>query len=260
MVAERDHARRLKAQEIREKVAKIAFERAHPQCINNGEEGMYGYLANFHKGLLHNRFGEVQHSAYRALLHALTTGDPNDFENIPLGGGRKFVNPQAGLAFDLEGPDAQSLTIPAAPRIDGPENSSEMGELYWMALLRDTHFSHYKAGAELVGAAVASLNNDFSDFRGPKEDGKVTPQTLFRGIAVSLCSEQPLHGFAHATRLWNLWWATSSIACYGSRHARVEGGLAHEMVCASSATPRSVRRLAACPPQQRFSEQVLRHD
>lgn len=182
MFAERDYARRLKAQEIREEAAEIAFERPHPQQINNGEEEAYGYLANFHKGLPHNQFGEVQHSAYRALLTALTTGDPNDFENIPLDGGRKFVNPQAGLAFDLEGPDSQSLMIPPAPRIDGPENSGEMGELYWMALLRDTHFSDYKSGGGLVGEAVNSLNNDFSDFRGPKESGQVTPQTLFRGI------------------------------------------------------------------------------
>jgi hypothetical protein len=55
-------------------------------------------------------------------------------------GGLKLINPQSGLAFDLEGADAQALTLPPAPRIDGPENASEMGELYWMALLRDVSF------------------------------------------------------------------------------------------------------------------------
>ncbi len=91
-------------------------------------------------------------------------------------------------AFELEGPDAQAVTQPPAPRIDQPENSAEMAEVYWMALLRDVNFIDYGTGANTdTGAnttadAVASLNNDFSDFRGPKQGGAVTPGTLFRGF------------------------------------------------------------------------------
>ncbi|MGV6852619.1 MAG: vanadium-dependent haloperoxidase [bacterium] len=191
MFSERNYARQIKAKEIREKAADIAFNRSHPQRINNGEEEAYGYLVNFHKGLPHDDNGEVQHSAYQTLLTALTTGDPNDFENIPLMGTgnnyRKLVNPQCGLAFDLEGPDAQSLMIPPAPRVDGAENSSEMGELYWMALLRDVHFAEYRNNHNLVNEAVDSMNNDFSDFRGPRnETNEVDQQNLFRGIAENL--------------------------------------------------------------------------
>ena len=188
MFSDRNYARRLKAKALREQAAQLAFDRSHPERIPNGEEEAFGYLTNFHKGLPHNHLGEVEHSAYRALLTALTSGDPHDFENIPLqpfpdDDGRKLVNPQCGLAFDLEGPDSHSMMIPGAPRIDGAENSGEMGELYWMALMRDIPFSEYRKNESLVEDAVESLNTEFSDFRGPTEDSRITPQTLFRGIA-----------------------------------------------------------------------------
>ena len=90
-----------------------------------------------------------------------------------------LVNPQAGLAFDLEGPDAASLTIPPAPALNSAEIAAEMGELYWMALLRDVPFRNYAADPTVAGA-VANLNT-FTDFRGPRQGGAVTVDTLFRG-------------------------------------------------------------------------------
>ncbi|MGB7440565.1 MAG: vanadium-dependent haloperoxidase [Coleofasciculaceae cyanobacterium] len=95
-------------------------------------------------------------------------------------GCRRFVNPQAGLAFDLEGPDAQSLTVRPAPRIDEAENSCEAIELYWMALLRDVNFSDFSKD-KLVARATKELS-DCSVFFGPKEKDKVTDKTIFRGI------------------------------------------------------------------------------
>jgi hypothetical protein len=73
------------------------------------------------------------------------------------------------------------VTQPPAPRIDSPQNSAEMGELYWMALARDVHFNDYGSNA-IVQAALQSLNTEFSDFRGPRVRGAVTTQTVFRGI------------------------------------------------------------------------------
>jgi hypothetical protein len=70
--------------------------------------------------------------------------------------------------------------IPPAPRIDGAENSAEMAELYWMALLRDVKFTDFD-NAGTVAEAADDLST-FSDFRAPKEDGQVTPRTLFRGF------------------------------------------------------------------------------
>jgi hypothetical protein len=64
-------------------------------------------------------------AAHNALLRAISTQRAEDFERIPVTE-RKLVNPQSGLAFDLEGPDAQALLRPPAPRIDGARNSAEM--------------------------------------------------------------------------------------------------------------------------------------
>ncbi len=172
--------RRREAFETRVRAARIAFERRLPAQTPNGEERDYPFVANFAKGLPHDEFGEVDRRAYGALLRALRTGERRDFEAIPLGGERPLRNPQAGLAFDLEGPDSHHLAMPPAPRIDGPENSGEMAELYWMALARDVSFADYEADS-LIAAACADLSR-FSDFRGPKEGGAVTPATLFRGF------------------------------------------------------------------------------
>lgn len=149
---------------------------AHP---DNGEEKDYPYLANYSKGLPHNGLGEVEPAAYQALLGALSDGDDAAFEGIPLGGVRPLRNPQAGLAFDLEGPDSHHLAIRPAPRIDGPENSSEMAELYWMTIARDVNFTEYDSNS-LIPDACADLST-FSDFRAPKQLGSVTPATIFRG-------------------------------------------------------------------------------
>lgn len=180
--------RRTSARRSREEAARLAYHRPHLPHSTNSEESDYrngvnelSYVANYSKGLPHNPLGEVDPpAAYRSLLRAVHSGEPADFEAIPLGVGRKLVNPQAGLAFDLEGPDAQAETMPAAPRIDGPEVSGEMAELYWMALLRDVHFNDFAADPG-VAAAAASLSG-FSVFKGPKVGGNVTADTIFRGF------------------------------------------------------------------------------
>ncbi|MDQ3621175.1 MAG: hypothetical protein M3463_01600 [Verrucomicrobiota bacterium] len=89
---------------------------------NNGDDEKYpNKIGSFTKGLPHHDNGEVDLAAYQKLRKALKSGDPVDFAAIPRGcpggGGRKFVNPQAGLAFDLEGVDAQQITIPPAPEV-----------------------------------------------------------------------------------------------------------------------------------------------
>jgi hypothetical protein len=177
--------RKNEARKIRRDAAQLAFGRPHPTHQNNDEENDYPFVANHSKGLPHDDLGEVDPAAYQALLDAVASGDPAKFDAIPLAGAntRKLTNPQAGMAYDLEGPDAQAVTIAPAPRIDSAENSAEMGELYWMALLRDVNFTDF-ATNPMVTEAAASLSLEFSDFKGPKDPstGKVTPATLFRGI------------------------------------------------------------------------------
>jgi hypothetical protein len=183
---ENNKQRQRSSRKIRRQAAQIAFNRGISDHVCNGEEqdylgadGFPNYIANFSKGLPHNQLGEVDPKAYKSLLKALESGKPQDFEAIILGKGRKLTNPQAGLGFDLQGPDGHAITIPPAPRIDSPLNSGEMAEIYWMALLRDINFIDFNNNA-LVQEAAADLSK-FSDFDGPKVGASVTPETLFRG-------------------------------------------------------------------------------
>jgi hypothetical protein len=155
----------------------------HP--TNGDEENYPNKIGNFSKELPHNDLGEVDRAAYEALRDALSSGRFADLESIPLGcpdptSQRKLVNPLAGLAFDLEGTDSHALTIPPAPAFSSAQQAAEITELYWQALLRDVPFSDY--GTHPLAAMAAADLSRLSDFRGPKQGGKVTVQTLFRGV------------------------------------------------------------------------------
>jgi hypothetical protein len=169
----------------RVKAARLARARNRPLLVpqSNGEEAEFADRRwNYSKALPHDRLGHVEPAAYDVLLRAVSTGDPADFAAIPIAGVQKLKNPQAGLAFDLEGPDSFGLAIPPAPRADGPRNSAEMVELYWMALLRDVPFREWDEHP-LVAEACADLSR-LSDYRAPKgAGGRVLPTTLFRGNA-----------------------------------------------------------------------------
>ena len=151
----------------------------HP---SNGDENIYpDKIGSYSKGLPHNSDGTVVLSAYNALLLALTTGKPTDFDSISLGGDRKLTNPQSGLAFDMEGADAHGLVIPPAPDFASREQAAEISENYWMAILRDIPFSQYSVNP-IANAAAADLTLFGTDFKGAKNGGVVTADTLFRGL------------------------------------------------------------------------------
>jgi len=127
----------------------------------------------------------VDLNAYSALLNALTTGRPADFEAIAMGSPdpasqRKFVNPQAGIAFNLEGADPQRLSIAPALAFNSAEQAADAVELYWQALARDVPFSEYDTHP-ITQAAAAELGK-LSGFQGPKVNGRVDASTLFRGF------------------------------------------------------------------------------
>lgn len=171
------------AYKIRVDAAKWQRKVPIPKHPDNGDEVRYhNKIGNFSKGLPHNQMGEVDLYAYKAMLNALSTGSPHDFEMIPMGSPpeyrRKLVNPQASLAFDLQGTDSHQLAIPPAPKLKSAEMAGEMVEDYWMALSRDVPFNEYAVNPTTINAA-AELSS-MSDFRGPKEMGKVTPETLYR--------------------------------------------------------------------------------
>jgi hypothetical protein len=154
----------------------------HIQAQNsNGDETRYpAKWGNYSKGLAHDAKGDVVPASYASMLFALSTGIPSDFEKIQLGGDVPLVDPQAGLAYTLEGGDPDSFALPPAPELASAWRAGEAVEDYWMALLRDVPFSQYDT-QPLAQAAIADLNK-LSDFRGPKQGGKVTAGTLFRGF------------------------------------------------------------------------------
>ncbi len=138
---------------------------------------------NFHKGLPHDRFGRPDPVAFGALQAGLSRSDApaglyatfnvalgplgeaganvaaeragaaQGFEPVTrfhtvLADGRalsvrNWESPLAGHAYDLEGPDAGDVGMAPAPTLIGGELIAEMGEVYALALLRDTPFERW---------------------------------------------------------------------------------------------------------------------
>ena len=152
----------------------------HGTQDTNGDEGLYAdHRASYSKGLPHNSLGEVDETAFDALLTALNTSENRDFEAIPLGGARKLTNPQAAYRFEMVGLDSHKTFIRPAPTFQSAETAAEMGELYWKSLCRDVPFTDFATNT-LVQAAITDLNG-FSETVGPMVGGQVTTNTVFRG-------------------------------------------------------------------------------
>jgi hypothetical protein len=179
--AEDPASRRYRSYQLRNDAALAEQQIPTPPQLSNGDEARYSnFIGSYSQGLPHDSIGEVEPAAYQALLSACDSGKPSDFASIPLGGNTKLVDPQGGLAYDLEGTDSGQLTVPPAPALASAERAGEMVEDYWMALARDVPFSLY--GEEPITAAAIVELNKLSDFKGPKVGGKVTAATLFRGV------------------------------------------------------------------------------
>ena len=200
------------------------------------------YLGSFTKGLQHDeRTGLVCNPEdYVLFVRGIDSGNESDFEKIPLGPDgytadqltkcrevtpgkrpwksekakennvpvRAWESQGAGLTFDLEGPDAQAVTMPPAPEIGSDELTSEMAEVYTMALLRDVAFTEIvdesgvfyltnadkEAGtpAGKVSDLLAILNKqkwfnktdccDLTDAERNRLRGPFKGRTAFRGI------------------------------------------------------------------------------
>lgn len=176
-----DH-RLAQAFEVRRRAAEHAYSRkSGVRSTNRDEDGLPHRIACHSKALPHDARGVVDARAYELYLRAVGSGRPQDFERIPLGGFVKLANPQAAWAFDLMGPDSSQPQCPPAPGFSSAEQAAELVELYWQALLRDVPLDDY--GSNPLAARAAEELSLLSDFRGPRRDGKVTADTLFRGAA-----------------------------------------------------------------------------
>lgn len=193
--AENVPSRREQAFDQRVRAARLARARAHPPHRSNGDEDRFldqnrnpTFIGSYTKGLPHDRNTGLiaKPSDFGLFVAAINSGDLRDIRKIPLGpqdvprrrrfqsgiatarenpafnprGGvdtRAWESMAAGLAFDLEGPDAQAVTMPPAPALRSDELVTEMTENYWMALLRDVEFTNFDTNRD-VKAAIRSLN------------------------------------------------------------------------------------------------------
>lgn len=145
--------RRELAYQLRIHNAERALQRPALVQPSNGDEERYpDYVASYSKALPHNDRGEVLPVAYQTMLAAIR-GEVQ-YTQIPLGGDTRLANPQAALAYQLEGLDSHDLTIAAAPAFDSLEIAGELLELYWHALARDVPFVDY--GQEAITDAAFS--------------------------------------------------------------------------------------------------------
>ena len=138
------------------------------------------YPVSFTKGLPHDEdlglIKDPQHFQY--LVKGIDSGDPLDFRYTPLGpdehcgpsnckpptknewksaialtgdngnpvGLRAWESQSAGLIFELQGMDAQAVTMPPHPKLGSDELTAEMAEVYAQAILRDVPFNALSAG------------------------------------------------------------------------------------------------------------------
>jgi len=151
------------------------------------------YIGNFTKCLPHDADGFlIDPVDYDNWVRAIDSGDPSDFRRLRIGPGpfaadgdfqytdpldpnsppihvwthnypagqepgvRAWESQGAGSTYDLEGPDAQAVTMPPCPSLDSQELIAEMAEVYWMAVCRDIAFTAW-AGHASISAARESL-------------------------------------------------------------------------------------------------------
>ena len=83
----------------------------------------------------------------------------------PVGTQRRLVNPQGGLAYQLEDVAISQLAAPPAPALASQDEAAEMVELYWASLVRDVPFINWGSDAN-IAAAISDLNARFKFYAG----------------------------------------------------------------------------------------------
>ncbi|MEM7268551.1 MAG: hypothetical protein AAF401_04780 [Pseudomonadota bacterium] len=203
--------RRQDAYAFRVKAAEAARSRAHPKHEANGDEQRWAhenYAMSFTKGLEHEmKSGLIKDKAhFEAFRRCIDDGYIDPFTAAvpvprdPKKDRRQWEAPTAGVAFELEGPDPQAVTMPPAPELGSDELTFEMAEVYELALLRDVRFIDFMdagthpgqtPGNNAVDAShkrLSKLKYAKAGFPGrPRKvdpgTGKLDDQTVFRGSA-----------------------------------------------------------------------------
>ncbi|MEM8555869.1 MAG: vanadium-dependent haloperoxidase [Pseudomonadota bacterium] len=176
--------------------ADLAASRKPVTHQSNGEEdeataAAEGFPMSFTKGLEHDQAtGRVVDPAqYTAFVAAIDGGTSPAFSDgsITVSGQkkRKWEAPTAGFVSDLQGPDAQAVTMPPAPKLGSDELTFEMAEVYELAILRDVPFAAFRDGGHAQSAAVTGSVARLSKlpYANTRPSDGLTAQNVFRGFA-----------------------------------------------------------------------------
>lgn len=145
---------------------------------NNDITDIPYFLACYSKSLPHDNKGRVDKDEINKIFLGVRKSKCY-FNKINYGGEMRLANPSAIYSMDLLGPLKYTTKLPTPPSFTSEEAASEIVEIYEMALLRDLRFDEYHNSKEVV-MCLKELNK-LKNFTGPKENGKVTLNTLFRG-------------------------------------------------------------------------------
>ncbi len=216
--------RRQESYAVRVEAAELARSRQHPDHQANGDEQRYAgdsYFMSFTKGLPHNPHTGLLHDPldfvefrraiddafidpfsdrvrHGAKYNVVLSGSTYEIEEVPLddipSNFRQWEAPTAGVVFELQGPDAQAVTMPPAPPLmvgeaPNPELVLEMAAVYELAVLRDQPFNALEllASNPTIDASIARLNalpyitNQTGRSRKVNDSGVLNAQTVFRG-------------------------------------------------------------------------------
>lgn len=196
-------------------------------ALNGADGNAVAAHGTFTKGLKHDKFGRVLRQDLRAFVGAINQdGNGTDYASSPFPGtykgplagkpaafdaplydgsfkrpeggdgkARSWESPLAGHTFDLEGPDADQIAMPPAPKLGSSELAGEIAEIYGAALIRDVPFTSWDGDpkvAEVVGYLSALpffATEDGLDAHAKKRraarfgngDTTVSVRNLFRG-------------------------------------------------------------------------------
>lgn len=162
---------------LKKKLAKEALSSCNPIP---DVEFKCRYIENFTKAFPHRK-GYVVSEEYEKLISSIKDWDPFGINKIKLGtpGGMLLVNPGNYFDFETLSQYKSQYDFIPPPKMCSKESAGEMVELYAMYLCRDIPFVDF-ANSYLI-AKMSEYLNVLKEFKGPKEDCKVTAQTIFRG-------------------------------------------------------------------------------
>ena len=196
--------RKQDAYNYRVAAAETAKSRLHLTHLANGDEQRYAsdhHAMSFTKGSEHDHknglikdrthFEAFRRCVDEGYIDPFTAGVPVPVHPDEKVKRRKWEAPTAGLAFELEGPDPQAVTMAPAPELCSDELTFEMAEVYELALLRDVPFTEFsdcggkKTPVDQASRRLNQLAYVQTGFLGRPRitnmAGKLRDQNVFRG-------------------------------------------------------------------------------